>query len=73
MDGWMDGWMDGLKMKGCMQWNPVEDSERTAHQLVFQLVQHTHESKNDGLTSHRCQFDVNSTSSARLGGGTSNT
>ena len=25
----MDGWMDGLKMKGCMQWNTVEDSERS--------------------------------------------
>ena len=26
-------------MKGCMQWNPVEDSKRTAHQFVFQLPQ----------------------------------
>ena len=32
-------------MKGCVQWNPVEDSERTAHQFMFQLAQQVHDIK----------------------------
>ena len=32
-------------MKDCVQWNPVEDSERTANQFMFQLAQQVHDIK----------------------------